>query len=127
MHLKNKSYMRKVFFILLVFYSAIGYSEDCVFVKDGKTIPLYGKVQIVESFPDIKVQIVDAFADLNVVIVSFSPDECGEVQLVEAFPDVKVQLVDAHPDIKVKIVKAFPGMTDINKSVDNSIIVSANK
>ena len=63
--------------------------ENCTFVtKDGKTFNLYGKVKIVENFPD----------------------QCGKIKLVESFPDVKVQIVNSFPDIKVKIVEAFPGV-----------------
>ena len=85
--------------------------ENCTFTnKDGKTFNLYGKVQIVEHFPDIKVQIVDVFEDLDVKIVEHFPDQCGKWMLVEHFPDVKVQIVNSFPDIKVKIVDAFPGV-----------------
>ncbi len=98
-----------MFLPILILLSAALLADDCVFVKDGKEFPLHGKVQIVESFPDLKVQIVDAFADLEVKLVESFPDDCGEVQLVESFPDVKVQIVDAFPDLKVKIVSAFPG------------------
>ena len=85
--------------------------DNCTFVtKDGKTFNLYGKVKIVESFPDIKVQIVDSFEDLDVKIVEAFPDQCGKIKLVESFPDVKVQIVSSFPDIKVKIVESFPGV-----------------
>ena len=103
--------MRNLFFLVLLLLSSAISAEDCVFVKDGREFPLHGKVQLVESFPDIKVQIVDAHADLEVKLVEAFPDDCGEVQLVEAFPDVKVQLVESFPDIKVKIVNAFSGLT----------------
>ncbi len=97
--------------LLLLLSPLAVWADDCVIVKNGKEIPLYGKVQIVDAFPDLKVQIVDAFADLEVKLVEAFPDDCGEVQLVEAFPDVKVQIVNAFPDIKVHIVNAFPGIT----------------
>ena len=71
--------------------------------------PLYGKVKIVESFPDIKVQIVDSFPDLKVKLVNSFPDDCGEWQIVESFPDVKIKIVDSFPDIKIKFVESFPG------------------
>lgn len=85
--------------------------ENCTFTnKDGKTFNLYGKVKIVENFPDIKVQIVESFEDLDVQLVENFPDQCGKVKLVENFPDVKVQIVNSFPDIKVKIVDSFPGV-----------------
>ena len=85
--------------------------ENCTYTnKDGKTFNLYGKVKIVESFPDIKVQIVESFPDVKVKLVENFPDQCGKVKLVESFPDVKVQIVNSFPDIKVKIVENFPGV-----------------
>jgi len=79
--------------------------ENCTF----NGFPLYGKVKIVESFPDIKVQIVDAFPDLKVQLVNSFPDDCGKWQIVESFPDVKIKIVDSFPDIKIKFVESFPG------------------
>lgn len=85
--------------------------ENCTFTtKDGKTFNLYGKVKLVEHFPDIKVQIVESFEDLDVKIVEHFPDQCGKVKLVENFPDVKVQIVNSFPDFKIKIVDSFPGV-----------------
>lgn len=75
-------------------------------------IPLYGKVQFVDAFPDIKIQYVNAFPNIKVKFVNAFPDECGEWQVVDAFPDFKVQVVDAFPDIKVQKVTAFPGMNN---------------
>ncbi len=77
-----------------------------------KGFPLYGKIQFVESFPDIKVQIVDAFPDLKVKLVESFPGDCGEWQIVESFPDVKIQIVESFPDIKVQFVESFPGVSN---------------
>jgi hypothetical protein len=70
---------------------------------------MYGKVQFVKSFPDIKVQVVTSFPDLKVKMVNAFPDKCGVWQEVTSFPDVKVQIVDAFPDVKIQYVDAFPG------------------
>ena len=80
--------------------------SDCSY----KGIRLYGKVQIVQSFPDIKVQVVEAFPDLKVKTVSAFPDACGKWQMVEAFPDFKVQFVESFPDIKIQYTESFPGL-----------------
>jgi len=80
--------------------------KDCTF--QGKK--LWGKVEIVTSFPDIKVQIVSAFPDLKVKQVESFPDSCGEWQSVTAFPDLKVQFVTSFPDIKITYVTSFPGL-----------------
>ena len=84
--------------------------NECTITVKGKTYPLYGKVKIVESFPDIKVQIVSSFEDLDVKLVESFPDDCGKVKIVESFPDVKVKIVESFPDIKVKLVESFPGV-----------------
>jgi hypothetical protein len=80
-------------------------TSSCTF--NGKK--LYGKIQIVTAFPDVKVQEVSAFPDVKVQKVTAFPDSCGKWQFVTAFPDTKVQFVTAFPDVKIKYVTAFPG------------------
>jgi hypothetical protein len=80
--------------------------EDCTY----NGFPLFGKIQFVDSFPDIKIQVVDSFPDLKVKIVESFPNECGEWQIVDSFPDVKVQIVESFPDLKIKFVDSFPGL-----------------
>ncbi len=67
---------------------------SCTF--NGKK--LFGKIQIVTSFPDVKVQKVSSF-----------PDSCGKWQFVTSFPDTKVQFVTSFPDVKIQYVSSFPG------------------
>lgn len=71
---------------------------------------LYGKVQFVTSFPDIKVQEVTSFPDVKVEKVNSFPDKCGKWQIVTSFPDTKVQIVKSFPDVKVQYVNSFPGV-----------------
>ncbi|MER2566173.1 MAG: hypothetical protein ABTQ32_35955 [Myxococcaceae bacterium] len=78
---------------------------SCTF--NGKK--LYGKIQIVTSFPDVKVQEVSSFPDVKVQKVSSFPDSCGKWQFVTSFPDTKVQFVTSFPDVKIKYVTSFPG------------------
>ena len=80
--------------------------KSCVF--KGKK--LYGKVQVVDSFPDFKVQEVTAFPDIKVQRVTAFPDKCGKWQFVKSFPDFKIQFVKSFPDFKVQFVDAFPGV-----------------
>jgi hypothetical protein len=82
-----------------------GIDGNCTF--NGKK--LYGKIQVVTSFPDIKVQKVTSFPDLKVQEVTSFPDACGKWQFVTSFPDLKVQFVESFPDIKVQFVTSFPG------------------
>ncbi|TAD78072.1 MAG: hypothetical protein EA001_08630 [Oscillatoriales cyanobacterium] len=77
--------------------------------QDGH--PLYGKVQIVESFPDLTVQVVDSFPNLKVKPVNSFPDSCGEWQFVNSFPDLKIKFVTSFPDLKIQFVDSFPGLT----------------
>lgn len=78
---------------------------SCTF--NGKK--LYGKIQVLTSFPDVKVQIVSSFPDVKVQKVSSFPDKCGQWQFVSSFPDTKVQFVDSFPDVKIQYVDSFPG------------------
>ena len=70
---------------------------------------LYGKIQFVDSFPDVKVQVVTSFPDIKVQKVSSFPDSAGKWQVVDSFPDYKVQVVTSFPDYKIQYVDSFPG------------------
>ncbi|MCF6341993.1 MAG: hypothetical protein L3J31_04235 [Bacteroidales bacterium] len=123
-----KKYAVPFAFTLLVFSLAGFYPTDCsplagktgCAVPDGPIntedctwngYPLYGKIQFVESFPDIKIQLVESFPDIKVKLVDAFANDCGEWEVVESFPDVKVQFVESFPDIKVQFVESFPGIT----------------
>jgi len=81
-------------------------TEDC----SWEGFNLYGRVQFVTAFPDIKIQYVSAFPDIKVQWVDAFPDQCGKWQEVTSFPDFKVQVVASFPDLKVQEVTSFPGM-----------------
>lgn len=70
---------------------------------------LFGKIQVVDHFPDVKIQKVDHFPDIKVKWVDHFPDDPGEWKKVDHFPDYKVQFVDHFPDYKVQFVDHFPG------------------
>jgi len=98
-----------LFFLEVIFLSCASanpVSSDCSF----NGFKLYGKFQVVKSFPDIKVQVVQSFPDLKVQWVNSFPDSCGKWQRVESFPDVKIQYVQSFPDIKIQGVQSFPGL-----------------
>ncbi len=80
--------------------------SDCTF--EGTR--LYGKVEKVSSFGDVKVKFVSSFPDLNVKYVTSFANSCGEWQMVESFPDFTIQEVSSFPDIEVKVVTSFPGL-----------------
>ena len=86
-------------------------SDDCI-TKDGyfRGKRLFGRVKVVESFPDFKVKVVSSFPDLKVKIVNSFPDDPGEWQFVESSPDIKIQFVESFPDFTIKFVESFPGV-----------------
>ncbi len=113
-----------VLMLILVTFSTAGIQPDLnhressslIIVQDKiddecrfNGMKLYGKIQFVTSFPDLKVQVVESFPDLEVQIVEAFPDKCGKWQIVNSFPDLKVQIVESFPDIKIKFVESFPG------------------
>ena len=71
---------------------------------------MWGKVKIVNSFPDFKVKVVSSFPDLKVKKVTSFPDKCGKWKFVNSFPDFKIQIVNSFPDFKIKYVSSFPGV-----------------
>ncbi len=73
-------------------------------------IKLYGKVEIVENFGDIKVEFVDNFGDIKVEFVENFADDCGEWEIVENFGDFTIEIVENFGDIKVEKVENFPGL-----------------
>ncbi|KHT34633.1 hypothetical protein [Pectobacterium carotovorum] len=70
---------------------------------------VYGRIQIVDSFPDYRVQIVSAHERLRVQEVTAFANRAGEWEIVDSFPDFKIQIVDIHPDFKVRLIEHFPG------------------
>ena len=98
--------MKNVFCLLLVFLSMAG-----VAVAKPDVSQIYGKIQVVDSFPDYKVQIVTSFPDLKVQKVSSFPNSAGKWQFVDAHPDYKIQFVNSFPDFKIQYVDSFPGPT----------------
>lgn len=80
--------------------------------EDRSTDPgrVFGKIQFVDAFPDVKVKVVQSFADLDVKIVEAFADRPGLWQIVTSFPDFKVQMVDSFPDFTIRFVKSFPGV-----------------
>ncbi|MDR1761676.1 MAG: hypothetical protein LBR55_04435 [Bacteroidales bacterium] len=109
--------MKKLIFIFVLLFPAFSFanspaensSNDCTITVNGKTIPLYGKVQIVNSFPDLKVQVVTSFPDLKVQTVSSFADQCGKWEFVTSFPDFTIEMVTSFPDLKIEFVSSFPG------------------
>jgi hypothetical protein len=93
-----------IIFLLISFNVIHAQDEDKIIFKNCtfKGFPLNGKIQVVDSFPDLKVQIVESFPDLKVKVVESFPDDCGEWKFVESFPDLKIQFVNSFPDIKIK-------------------------
>ena len=105
--------MKRILWPILIFLffgtGQVAFTEvsgDCRW----KGIPLYGKVKVVDSFPDFKVEIVRSFPDLKVKKVTSFADRCGEWTFVDSFPDFTIKFVNSFPDIKIKYVNSFPGV-----------------
>ena len=82
-------------------------APDCTY----KGIPLYGKVQVVNSFEDFKVKrVTSGLEDLKVKEVSYFPNSCGKWQFVSTFPDFKIKYVDSFEDFKIRFVDYFEGI-----------------
>jgi hypothetical protein len=103
-----------LFFISLIFLADISVAQSEEEINEDECtfngIQLFGKIQFVDSFPDLTVQVVESFPNLKVKIVGSFPDDCGEWQIVDSFPDVKVKIVESFADIKIKFVESFPGI-----------------
>ena len=96
-----------VFLFLLsgdVFASQI--SQSCTY----NGVPLYGRVKVVNSFPDFKVKRVTSYADLKVKEVTSFANSCGRWQFVDSFPDFTIKYVDSFEDFKIKFVNSSEGL-----------------
>ncbi len=80
--------------------------DPCTITVNGKTISLYGRVQVVSSFGDIKVA-ESSIPDLYVATVS-SPTKCGEWVFVDSNPDFTIEY-SSFPDLKIQF-SSFPGL-----------------
>lgn len=74
----------------------------------GAPASVYGKVQIVNAFPDYKVRVVDAFADLDVQVVNAFPDKPGKWEIVNSAARYKIQFVTIGEDFTVHFVNHSP-------------------
>ncbi len=70
---------------------------------------LWGKVQFVTSFPDVRVEINNAFPDLRVQRVTAFPDSCGKWEVNQHW-GLRVQIVQSFGDFRISFVNAFPGV-----------------
>lgn len=102
----------KKFFIVILSLFTISFASDKPITPDCrcKGIPLYGRVQFVDTFEDFRIQFVDGLADIKVKFVDYKPSKCGEWQIVDGLADFKVKVVDGLADFKVQKVDALPGI-----------------
>ena len=73
-------------------------------------VDLYGRVKIVDFFPDVTVKTTSFFPDLRVQRVNMFASSCGQWQFVDSFPDFTIKFVDLFPDITIQYVSMFPGV-----------------
>jgi hypothetical protein len=83
---------------------------------------IFGRIQVVESFPDYKVKIVESFPDLRVQTVDSFPDRTGRWRFVKSFPDYKIQFVESFPDFTIQFVESFPGTRSARGFIPNPTV-----
>ena len=105
--------IKKLFFLGVVIITTNSFPQSENQLKEDECtfngIQLYGKIQFVESFPDITVQIDESFPELKVKIVESFPDECGEWQIINLFPDIKIKYA-RFAEASARRVESFPGI-----------------
>lgn len=79
-------------------------SLDCRFQEHV----LWGRIQVVKDFPDVRVRVGD-FPDLRVKVVKNFPNNCGQWEMVDSHPDTRVQFVNSHEDVRIQY-SDFPGL-----------------
>ena len=98
-----KSAMRHPFLVLIV--AAVWCSGGAAFA-DRKEKPkpetVYGRIQYVTTFPDVKVRVVRSFADLRVQVVTSFANKPGRWQIVDHLPDFRVQIVEHFEDFTIE-------------------------
>lgn len=65
---------------------------------------VFGRIQVVDHFPDVRVRVVRGIADMEVRVVDALPNRQGRWQFVDHFPDFRVQFVQHHADFTVRLV-----------------------
>lgn len=95
----------KIALMLVAGVSVSQIDEKCTF--NGHR--LYGRIEVVDSFPDVTVREVGYFPHLRVEKVLSFPTKCGQWKIVNSHPDTKVKFVNAFEDVKVLFVNSFPG------------------
>jgi len=95
---------------------AIFVMSDAVAARAEREKPgpekVFGRIQYVTAFADVKVKVVRSFGDLRVQVVKSFADSPGEWEIVESFPDFKVEIVEAFEDFTIEYVNAFPGVRE---------------
>lgn len=71
---------------------------------------LFGHVQYVDSFPDVKVRVVTSLPDFRVQSVSSLATRCGEWIEDNSSFGLRVKRVDSFADLDIKYVTSFPGL-----------------
>ena len=103
----NSKALKRIFLGILLGLSSLMANEKPCELNGFK---LYGRVEFVDAFPDLRIEYVTVFSDIDVEFVSAFADSCGKWEEVDSFPDLKVQVVTSFADLKVRKVTVFPGM-----------------
>lgn len=94
---------------LLAALTFLGSEGICGESSKAIAAKVYGKIQIVDHFPDYKVRIADSLPDLKVQVVEAFPNAPGKWRFVDHFPDFRIKFVKSGEDFTIQYVKTFPG------------------
>lgn len=81
-------------------------TQNVPLCRQGNPQPqeVFGRIQVVDHFPDVRVRAVQGIADMEVRVVDALANRQGRWQFVDHFPDFRVQFVQHHADFTVRLV-----------------------
>jgi hypothetical protein len=108
--LKKVSIYLAVFLLLgLIFIFPIlpnPVSKNCMY--KGKK--LSGRIELVDTFPDIRVRVVKSNPHLRVQKMKANTARCGEWEIVKFPPSLRVMIDQVHGEIDIQYVNFSPGV-----------------
>lgn len=112
--MKNYKIKTSINFLAITLLTLIGNTSilsseiktNCIY----KNKKLYGRIQFVDTFPDIRIRIVTSKPNLRVVKKQSNAIQCGEWQIVNFAPSIRIMIDQKHGEIDVQYVDFSPGV-----------------
>lgn len=114
-NMQGTCYWAKIVLLSVILFTGIHYpGSNAEVIKRGKIDPakVFGRIQYVTKFADVKVKVVESFGDVRVQLVSSFADSAGKWEIVDSMADFKVEIVDSFEDFTIQYVDAFPGVRE---------------